>query len=128
MRRQRRLARSDGGAQRRRRLATVLSQAYAAPACDSNAVKFTLAKLENSNIYVKPQGKERTMRRLTVLAAVAAATIGSALILADPIFQGLAISLVFGLASSTALTLLAIPAIYAWLRDDGRPGENLGST
>ncbi|MGD0761736.1 MAG: hypothetical protein ABR929_00850 [Roseiarcus sp.] len=68
------------------------------------------------------------MRRLTVLAAVAAATIGSALILADPIFQGLAISLVFGLASSTALTLLAIPAIYAWLRDDGRPGENLGST
>ena len=26
---------------------------------------------------------------------------------------------VFGLASSTALTLLVIPAIYIWLRDDG---------
>jgi multidrug efflux pump subunit AcrB len=28
---------------------------------------------------------------------------------------------VFGLASSTALTLLVIPAIYVWLRDDERP-------
>jgi len=27
---------------------------------------------------------------------------------------------VFGLASSTALTLLVIPAIYIWLRDDER--------
>jgi mevalonate kinase len=27
---------------------------------------------------------------------------------------------VFGLASSTALTVLVIPAIYVWLRDDGR--------
>ncbi len=53
---------------------------------------------------------------LTALAAM----IGSAFILADPIFQGLAISMVFGLASSTALTLLVIPAIYVLLRDDGR--------
>jgi multidrug efflux pump subunit AcrB len=50
----------------------------------------------------------------------AAAVIGAAFILTDPIFQGLAISLVFGLASSTALTLLVIPAIYVVLRDDGR--------
>ena len=26
----------------------------------------------------------------------------------------------FGLASSTALTVLVIPAIYVWLRDDRR--------
>jgi multidrug efflux pump subunit AcrB len=38
-------------------------------------------------------------------------------ILTDPIFQGLAISLLFGLASSTALTVLVIPAIYLVLRD-----------
>lgn len=36
-------------------------------------------------------------------------------------FQGLAISLLFGLASSTLLTVLVIPAIYVALRDDGRP-------
>jgi multidrug efflux pump subunit AcrB len=54
---------------------------------------------------------------LTALAAM----LGASVILADPIFQGLAISMLFGLASSTALTLLVIPAIYVWLRDDGRP-------
>jgi multidrug efflux pump subunit AcrB len=41
-------------------------------------------------------------------------------ILFDPIFQGLAVSLLFGLASSTLLTVLVIPAIYVALRDDGR--------
>ncbi|MCA8903189.1 MAG: hypothetical protein KDA53_18275, partial [Hyphomonas sp.] len=45
-----------------------------------------------------------------------AAMIGAAVILTDPIFQGLAISLLFGLASSTALTVLVIPAIYVALR------------
>ena len=57
-----------------------------------------------------------------IVLTAAAAMIGSAFILADPIF-GLAISLVFGLASSTALTLLVIPAIYIWLRDDERPAK-----
>jgi multidrug efflux pump subunit AcrB len=47
--------------------------------------------------------------------------IGAAVILTDPIFQGLAISLLFGLASSTLLTVLVIPAIYIVMRDDGRP-------
>src|SRR5574337_225673 len=56
-----------------------------------------------------------------IVLTAAAAMIGAAFILADPIFQGLAISLVFGLASSTALTVLVIPAIYVWLRDDGKP-------
>ncbi len=50
-----------------------------------------------------------------VLTAVAA-MIGAVVILADPIFQGLAISLLFGLASSTALTVIVIPAIYMALR------------
>ncbi len=55
-----------------------------------------------------------------IFLTAAAAMVGAAFILPDPIFQGLAISLVFGLASSTALTLLVIPAIYVWLRDDGQ--------
>ena len=54
---------------------------------------------------------------LTALAAM----IGAATILPDPIFQGLAISLLFGLASSTLLTVLVIPAIYIALRDDQVP-------
>jgi multidrug efflux pump subunit AcrB len=55
-----------------------------------------------------------------IVLTAAAAMIGAAFILADPIFQGLAISMVFGLASSTLLTLLVIPALYVCLRDDGR--------
>jgi multidrug efflux pump subunit AcrB len=56
-----------------------------------------------------------------ILLTALAAMIGAATILLDPIFQGLAISLLFGLASSTLLTVLVIPAIYVVLRDDGRP-------
>ena len=52
-----------------------------------------------------------------ILLTALAAMIGAATILLDPIFQGLAISLLFGLASSTILTVLVIPAIYVVLRD-----------
>jgi multidrug efflux pump subunit AcrB len=65
------------------------------------------ALLDAGAIRVKP-----------IVLTAAAAMIGAAFILTDPIFQGLAISLVFGLASSTALTVLVIPALYVWLRDD----------
>ena len=51
-----------------------------------------------------------------ILLTAIAAMIGAAVILADPIFQGLAISLLFGLLSSTALTVLVIPAIYRILK------------
>jgi len=59
-----------------------------------------------------------------ILLTALAAMIGAATILVDPIFQGLAISLLFGLASSTLLTVLVIPAIYVVLRDDGRPARS----
>ncbi len=50
---------------------------------------------------------------LTALAAM----LGALFILDDPIFNGLAISLIFGIAVSTLLTLVIIPLLYfAWLR------------
>ncbi len=58
-----------------------------------------------------------------ILLTAVAAMIGAAVILFDPIFQGLAISLLFGLVSSTLLTVLVIPAIYVVMRDDGRVFE-----
>ncbi len=45
---------------------------------------------------------------LTALAAM----IGALFILDDPIFNGLAISLIFGIAVSTVLTLVVIPVLY----------------
>ncbi|WP_321389804.1 efflux RND transporter permease subunit [Emcibacter sp.] len=58
-----------------------------------------------------------------ILLTALAAMIGAVTILSDPIFQGLAISLLFGLTSSTLLTVLVIPAIYVVLRDDEGPAE-----
>jgi multidrug efflux pump subunit AcrB len=50
---------------------------------------------------------------LTALAAM----IGALFILDDPIFNGLAVSLIFGIFVSTLLTLLVIPVVYyAYLR------------
>ncbi|MGL4810447.1 MAG: efflux RND transporter permease subunit, partial [Beijerinckiaceae bacterium] len=56
-----------------------------------------------------------------ILLTALAAMIGAVTILSDPIFQGLAISLLFGLASSTLLTVLVIPAIYIVLRGEKNP-------
>ena len=80
------------------------------PSRSAKATALREALLEAGAIRFKP-----------IVLTAAAAMIGAALILTDPIFQGLAISLVFGLASSTALTVLVIPAIYVVMRDDG-PG------
>ncbi|MDA8350694.1 MAG: hypothetical protein M0038_18200, partial [Pseudomonadota bacterium] len=46
-----------------------------------------------------------------VLTAVAA-MLGAFFILSDPIFNGLAISLLFGIFVSTLLTLVVIPILY----------------
>ncbi len=60
-----------------------------------------------------------------ILLTALSAMIGAATILSDPIFQGLALSLLFGLASSTLLTVLVVPAIYVVLRDaDAVPPAN----
>ena len=49
-----------------------------------------------------------------VLTAIAA-MMGAFFILDDPIFNGLAVSLIFGIAVSTVLTLIVIPLLYASL-------------
>jgi multidrug efflux pump subunit AcrB len=50
---------------------------------------------------------------LTALAIIA----GSAIMITDPVFGGLAISLIFGTFASTALTLVVIPLLYyLWQR------------
>ena len=59
------------------------------------------------------------MRLKPILLTALAAMIGAATVLLDPIFQGLAISLLFGLVSSI-LTVLVIPAIYIALREPHR--------
>ncbi len=60
---------------------------------------------------------------LTAIAGMA----GSAFILPDAMLHGMGVALIFGLASSTVFTLLIVPAMYVWLRDDGVEIEKLDS-
>lgn len=64
-------------------------------------VEFAEAVIQSATVRAKPI-------MLTALAAM----IGAVFILDDPIFNGLAISLIFGIFVSTVLTLLVIPVLY----------------
>ena len=52
------------------------------------------------------------VRARPIALTAIAAMVGGLFILDDPIFGGLAVSLIFGLLVSTALTLLVIPVVY----------------
>ncbi len=52
------------------------------------------------------------VRTTPIFLTTGAVVIGAVIILFDPIFQGLAISLVFGAIVSTILTLIVVPLIY----------------
>ena len=74
--------------------------------------------------HADPTGKSKidilieagAIRFKPILLTALAAMFGATVILADPIFQGLALSLLFGLFTSTLLTVLVIPAIYRVFR------------
>ena len=54
-----------------------------------------------------------------ILLTAAAVVVGASVILFDPIFQGLAISLMAGAVASTALSQMAIPVLYYLTERDG---------
>ncbi|OGQ86842.1 MAG: multidrug transporter AcrB [Deltaproteobacteria bacterium RIFOXYD12_FULL_56_24] len=58
---------------------------------------------------------------LTALAVV----VGASVILADPIFQGLAISLMFGEIASLLISRMAVPVLYFMLRSHRKPSTDL---
>jgi len=55
-----------------------------------------------------------------MLLTAAAVVVGSFVILFDPIFQGLAVSLMFGEIAATLLSRFAIPVLYYWIAGDTR--------
>ena len=57
------------------------------------------------------------VRLLPIILTALAIIFGSAVMITDPVFGGLAISLIFGALASTTLTLFVIPLIYfSWKR------------
>jgi multidrug efflux pump subunit AcrB len=64
-------------------------------------VPFAEAVVESAGVRAQP-----------IALSGLAAMMGAFFILDDPIFNGLAISLIFGIAVSTLLTLVVIPVLY----------------
>lgn len=60
------------------------------------------------------------LRFRPMLLTAAAVVVGSSVMLFDPIFQGLAISLMFGSIAATILSRLAVPILYYWLVGENR--------
>jgi multidrug efflux pump subunit AcrB len=58
-----------------------------------------------------------------IALTAAAVVVASLVMLFDPIFQGLAISMMFGAVGATALTLVAVPLLYRELVPPARKTE-----
>jgi multidrug efflux pump subunit AcrB len=68
--------------------------------------------------------EEAVRVRFRPMALTAAAVIvGSAVMLADPIFQGLAVALMAGAVAATLLSRYAVPVLYVMLARHGRAAE-----
>jgi len=52
------------------------------------------------------------VRLRPIVLTAAALVVGGLVIVLDPVFQGLAVSLMFGVVVATALTLVVIPLLY----------------
>ncbi len=68
--------------------------------------------------------ESRVVRLRPILLTASAAMLGAVPIIIDPIFSGLAWSLIFGLFASTLFTLFVIPLVY-WLLYANKPGHGL---
>jgi multidrug efflux pump subunit AcrB len=68
--------------------------------------------------------KSGAVRFRPIFLTAGTAMLGAWPITLDPVFSGLAWSLIFGLLVSTAFTLVVVPAVY-WLIYAGRPGHGL---
>ncbi|MFU8860563.1 MAG: efflux RND transporter permease subunit [Cyclonatronaceae bacterium] len=62
------------------------------------------------------------VRTMPILLTAGTVVIGAIVILFDPIFQGLAISLMGGAIASTALTLVTVPLIYFMVKNRANAG------
>ena len=58
-----------------------------------------------------------------MLLTAAAVVVGSSIMLMDPIFQGLAISLIFGEIAATLISRFAVPLLYYWFIGTSRQEE-----
>ena len=79
-------------------------------------VDFIEQELEAGTSLREAVLKAGAIRFRPIFLTAAALVVGGAVILLDPIFSGLAVSLIFGVVIATLLTLVVIPLIYYAVR------------
>jgi multidrug efflux pump subunit AcrB len=75
-------------------------------------VDFINHELRQGTPFVEAVIRSSAVRAKPIVLTAAAAMLGAFFILDDPIFSGLAVSLIFGVLVSTVLTLIIIPVMY----------------
>jgi multidrug efflux pump subunit AcrB len=86
-------------------------------------VDFIELKLKEGMSLESAVEEAGVVRFRPMLLTASAVLVGSAVMLADPIFQGLAISLMAGEVAATLLSRLAVPVLYFLVARRGRAGE-----
>jgi multidrug efflux pump subunit AcrB len=75
-------------------------------------LEFILDKKHEGMPLVQALIEAGAIRTRPIVLTAAAAILGSAVIVTDPVWSGLALALIFGMLASTALTLVVIPLFY----------------
>jgi multidrug efflux pump subunit AcrB len=75
-------------------------------------LEFILDKKNEGMPLVQALVEAGAIRTRPIVLTAAAAILGSAVIVTDPVWSGLALALIFGMLASTALTLVVIPVFY----------------
>lgn len=86
-------------------------------------VDFIEHQIENGMALKEAVISAGVLRFRPMLLTAAAVVVGSAVMLFDPIFQGLAVSLIFGEIAATLLSRFAVPLFYYWLIGKKRYAE-----
>jgi multidrug efflux pump subunit AcrB len=75
-------------------------------------LEFILDKKQEGLPLIQALIEAGAIRTRPIVLTAAAAILGSAVIVTDPVWSGLALALIFGMLASTALTLVVIPLLY----------------
>ncbi|MEE8526192.1 MAG: efflux RND transporter permease subunit [Thermoanaerobaculia bacterium] len=84
-------------------------------------IDFVNLALERGKTLAEAVVEAGSVRFRPILLTAGTVVVGAVVILFDPIFQGLALSLMFGAIASTALTLVVVPLVYFMSERGGHP-------
>lgn len=86
-------------------------------------VDFIQLEMAEGNDLKNAVIKAGLVRFRPILLTALAVVVGSFVMLFDPIFQGLAIAMMFGAAVATILTLVVVPVLYYEIKSKNNKGE-----